>query len=70
MPTYYSPTGNPEIWAQMPSGYMTESEWFAANPKETATIDTGSDDGGPASIDIETRITVIEDIVLSLLRGD
>lgn len=33
MPTYYSPTGNPEIWDERPSAdYMTPEEWEAAHP--------------------------------------
>lgn len=32
MGTFYSPTGNPEIWAQKPKGYYTPEEWFAAHP--------------------------------------
>lgn len=36
MTTYYSPTGNPEIWREKPDGYYTPEEWFAANPQPTA----------------------------------
>lgn len=32
MPTFFSPEGNPEIWAQKPDGYMTPEEWDRANP--------------------------------------
>ena len=32
MPTFFSPAGNPEIWAQKPDGYMTPEEWDRANP--------------------------------------
>lgn len=32
MPTFYSPEGNPEIWAERPEGYLTPEEWSAAHP--------------------------------------
>ena len=32
MPTYYSPTGNPEVWEEKPDGYYTPEEWQAAHP--------------------------------------
>ena len=30
--TYYSPGGNPEVWAERPAGYFTVEEWQAAHP--------------------------------------
>ena len=32
MPVFYSPEGNPEIWAERPDGYLTPEEWAAAHP--------------------------------------
>lgn len=32
MPVFYSPGGNPEVWAQKPDGYLTPEEWAAAHP--------------------------------------
>ncbi len=32
MPTFYSPEGNPEVWAKKPAGYSTPEEWAAAHP--------------------------------------
>lgn len=32
MPIFYSPEGNPEIWAQKPDGYLTPEEWDKAYP--------------------------------------
>lgn len=32
MPVFYSPKGNPEVWADKPSGYLTPEEWAAAHP--------------------------------------
>lgn len=32
MAVYYSPTGNPEMWANKPDGYFTEEEWLTAHP--------------------------------------
>jgi len=30
--TYYSPSGNPEVWDEKPSGYLTVEEWIASLP--------------------------------------
>lgn len=32
MPTFYSPNGNPEIWAEKPNKYFSPEEWLAARP--------------------------------------
>lgn len=32
MPTFFSPNGNPEVWARKPAGYSTPAEWKAAHP--------------------------------------
>lgn len=32
MPKFYSPMGNPEMWAVQPVDYLTEAEWLALNP--------------------------------------
>lgn len=32
MPVFFSPDGNPEIWAQKPDGYLTPEEWDKAYP--------------------------------------
>jgi hypothetical protein len=32
MPTYFSPTGNPEAWEEKPSGYFTPEEWAHTHP--------------------------------------
>ena len=32
MPIFFSPSGNPEIWAQKPDGYLTQEEWDKAYP--------------------------------------
>lgn len=34
MPTYYSPSGNPEVWEEgkQPNGYMTPDEWMKSHP--------------------------------------
>lgn len=36
MPTFYSPSGNAEIWETAPQGYMTEDAWNAAVAAEEA----------------------------------
>lgn len=40
MPTYYSPNGNPEVWAEKPNGYFTPEEWQAAHPAPEPTPPT------------------------------
>lgn len=35
--TYFSPTGNPEIWLEKPEGYYTPEEWEALNPPPVPT---------------------------------
>lgn len=32
MPTFFSPTGNPEVWEQKPDGYFTPEEWATMHP--------------------------------------
>ena len=32
MSTYYSPTGNPEVWEEKPDGYFTVAEWQEMHP--------------------------------------
>lgn len=32
MPSYYSPTGNFEVWAEKPADYLTPEEWLALHP--------------------------------------
>ena len=32
MPVFYSPDGNPEVWAQKPNGYLTPEEWDKVHP--------------------------------------
>ena len=32
MSTYYSPTGNPEVWEEKPGGYFTVEEWQEMHP--------------------------------------
>ena len=39
MPTFYSPTGNCEIWEQKPDGYITQEEWDAARAAEEAAAE-------------------------------
>lgn len=41
MPTFFSPDGNPEIWRDCPSGYMTPEAWATAHstPEEIHTLD-------------------------------
>lgn len=36
MPTFISPTGNPEVWAICPDGYLTPEEWQARQPAPPA----------------------------------
>lgn len=38
--TYYSPSGNPEVWEERPKGYFTTEEWQAAHPAQEAPAPT------------------------------
>ena len=40
MPIYYSQIGNPEIWADKPTGYYTVEEWTTAHPSPAPEIPT------------------------------
>lgn len=37
--TYYSPSGNPEIWEEKPKGYIAQEEWDAARAAEEAAAE-------------------------------
>jgi hypothetical protein len=39
MATFYSPTGNPEVWSKKPDGYYTPEEWAALHPPPAPTFD-------------------------------
>lgn len=39
MSTFYSPTGNPEVWNEKPDGYYTPEEWAAAHPAPKPTLE-------------------------------
>ena len=62
MPTFFSPAGNPEIWAQKPDGYMTPEEWEALHPApepEPEPLDTVKS-RKLAEIDAETSATIMD----------
>lgn len=48
MPTFFSPDGNPEVWAERPEGYFTPEEWQVAHP-------------GPASVPTQREIDSIRE---------
>lgn len=39
MATYFSPTGNPEIWDEKPEGYYTPEEWMLLHPAPKPTLE-------------------------------
>ena len=39
MATFYSPNGNPEVWARKPDGYYTPEEWAALHPPPKPTLE-------------------------------
>jgi len=39
MPSFYSPTGNYEIWKKKPKGYFTEEAWLEKNPPILPTLE-------------------------------
>ena len=34
MPTFFSPSGNPEVWDIKPTGYLTAKEWISTQPAQ------------------------------------
>lgn len=61
MPVFYSPEGNPEIWAQKPDGYLTPEEWERAHPApepEPEPLETVKA-RKLASIDAETSAAIL-----------
>ncbi len=39
MPTFYSASGNPEVWDKQPEGYITVEEWESARAAEEAVAE-------------------------------
>ena len=39
MATFYSPDGNPEVWASKPDSYFTSEEWVALHPAPKPTLE-------------------------------
>lgn len=39
MPTFFSPKGNPEVWATKPDGYYTPEEWATLHPMPAPTFE-------------------------------
>ena len=39
MSNFYSPDGNPEVWAVKPDGYYTPDEWAALHPSPELTLE-------------------------------
>lgn len=67
MPTFYSPSGNPEVWAEKPENYLTPEEWQELNPPpEMPEVEI---DVNPAPT-IESRLAALEELELArLLEG-
>jgi hypothetical protein len=40
MPTFFSPSGNPELWEDKPDGYLTSEEYIATLPPPVFTPPT------------------------------
>lgn len=68
MATYYSKSGNPEVWNEKPEGYLTLEEWRELNPLSVAPVSGTSDDLLPTSI--ESRVSAIEDLFISIMKGE
>ena len=39
MAIFYSPNGNPEVWASKPEGYYTQVEWVVLHPQPEPTLE-------------------------------
>lgn len=66
--TFYSESGNPEVWEVKPEGYFTEEEWIAAHPSMIKEPD-------PEELKISFRLvrtgkldTVYDKAILQLTR--
>lgn len=68
MTTYYSKSGNPEVWGEKPEGYLTLEEWLELNPLPVVPVPEISDDLLTPSI--ESRVSVIEDLFISIMKGE
>jgi hypothetical protein len=61
MPTFYSPKGNAEVWAEKPPGYFTVAKWEADHAPPPPT---------PEQIAESQRLARIEEIRFLLARLD
>lgn len=39
MPSFISPSGNPEVWREKPDGYLTTEEWEELHPEPLPSSD-------------------------------
>lgn len=68
MATYYSKSGNPEVWDQKPEGYLTVEEWRELNPLSASSSLETSEDQLP--LGIEARLELVENLFIALMKGE
>lgn len=73
MPTFYSPTGNPEAWDAKPDGYYTRGEWAALHPPPAPTFEelkaAKYDEIAAARYAAETGGCTVDGMIIATDRG-
>lgn len=60
MPTFFSPDGNPEVWAERPTGYFTPEEWQAKHPAPQPTVPTQGELDSAREAEIKAELQSID----------
>lgn len=68
MATYYSKSGNPEVWDEKPEGYLTFEEWRELNPLTALPSPETSED--QITLGVEARLELVEDLFIALMKGE
>lgn len=68
MATYYSKSGNPEVWDKKPEGYLTLEEWRELNPLTASPGPETPEDQIP--LGVEARLELVEDLFIALMKGE
>lgn len=82
MPTFFSPSGNPEVWDIKPTGYLTAKEWISTQPAQPspslsavqstkrAEINAGFEGALTASLTMPSRNTPPSAVELAIAIAD
>lgn len=73
MATFYSPSGNAEVWASKPDGYLTPEEWAALHPPPEPTFEelkaAKYDEIAAARYAAETGGCTVDGVTIATDRG-